>query len=142
MTPFDQILDAVAEACKAVPELQERAYIERQTKLDADRMPGVIVWPGSLLPGRLGNDANAMRYSFRVDLFCAGERPSRQFYSLAAAVHTALLGSVCLQALITELPVPAMDEPVYGDFDGFAGYLPIRYTVTVVTDNHDVSRLT
>lgn len=142
MTPFEEILEAVEEACKDVPGLDQRAYIERQTKLDADRMPGVVIWPGSLLPLRLGNDTNAMRYSFRVDLFCAGDRPSRQFYVLASAVHAALLRSAWLQGLITELPVPAMDEPVYGDFDGFAGYLPIRYTVNVVTDNRDVSRLT
>jgi hypothetical protein len=142
MTPFERILDAVSDACKAVPEVAGNVYVERQTKLDSTRMPGVIVWPGAVSAGRLGHDTSALRFAFRIDLFCAGERPSSQFYGLAAAVHAALLDSAVLPQLVAELPEPTLDEPIYGDFDGFAGYVPIRYTVTVVTDRRDLTQLT
>lgn len=142
MTPFERILDAVADACKAVPEVASDVYVERQTKMDSARMPGVIVWPGAISPSRLGNDTSVLRFAFRIDLFCAGERPSSQFYVLAAAVHGALLDSTTLPQFVVELPEPTLDEPIYGDFDGFAGYVPIRYTVTVVTDRRDLTQLT
>lgn len=127
MTSYDLILQSIVDAINTIPELAGRAVLDRSEKLTADAMPAATVSPGSLAEEEAYDDCSRERFEVKVDLFVAGPKPSSKFFPLSGKIGAALKSSEDLCNLIAGFGLRTVDEPVYGDYDGFAGYVTIRF---------------
>lgn len=136
MTLHQQVLAAFKAAVETVTELASSTEIERTEKITVADMPRANIIPGSITEEEFSGsqDAEKERFEVKIELYVAGESPSSMFFPLIRDINAALRRSETLLSLIAGFGLRMADEPVYGDYGGFAGYVTLRYPVALLVE--------